>query len=83
MAKLKDEFRELEAAASAADLWEDQQRAQGTLQQMSDLRATIEEVEGFWATLADVQTAVELAQLEVFLQLLLLSSHAWSKGFTK
>ena len=65
VAELRRRLAELEGAASAADLWESQERAQATLQQMADVKGTLEEVEGFQALLADVSTAAELAQLEV------------------
>ena len=65
MDQLREQFQHLEEKASAADLWDSQEKAQSTLQEMSDLRGVIEEVEGFQALLVDVQTAMELAQLEV------------------
>lgn len=65
MDQLRKQFQQLEAKASAADLWDSQDKAQSTLQEMSDLRGVIEEVEGFQALMADAQTAIELAQLEV------------------
>ena len=65
VAELNRKLAELEAAASAAGLWDSQERAQATLQQMADVKGTLEEVEAFQALLADVSTAAELAQLEV------------------
>ncbi|CAL8465217.1 g4752 [Coccomyxa elongata] len=61
---LRDQYAALEQAASASSFWDDQESAQATLQQMSELRGTIQEIEGFQGLLGDVQTAIELAQME-------------------
>ena len=65
LARLKQRLKDLEKAASASDLWDSQERAQATLQEMADVKGTVEEVEGFQGLLADISTAAELAQLEV------------------
>ena len=62
---LRDQYAALEQAASASSFWDDQESAQATLQQMSELRGIIQEVEGFQGLLGDVQTAIELAEMEV------------------
>lgn len=61
---LTDQYAALEQAASASTFWDDQESAQAMLQQMSELRGTIQEIEGFQGLLGDVQTAIELAQME-------------------
>lgn len=64
LASLRDQYAGLEQAASAGAFWEDQESAQATLQEMSELRGIIQEMEGFQGLLGDVQTAVELAEME-------------------
>ncbi len=64
---LRDQYTGLEQAASASSFWDDQESAQATLQQMSELRGTIQEIEGFQGLLGDVQTAIELAEMEAWL----------------
>jgi hypothetical protein len=64
LASLRDQYAGLEQAASAGAFWEDQESAQATLQQMSEFRGIIQEMEGFQGLLGDVQTAVELAEME-------------------
>lgn len=73
LASLRDQYAALEQKASAGDFWEDQDRAQATLQQMSELRGTMQDVEGFQSLLGDVQTALELAEMEASLLLMRLT----------
>lgn len=63
--ELKKQCAALEEAASAADFWDDQQKAQATLQQMSDAQSALDEVQGFQDLLDNVDTALEIAELEV------------------
>jgi peptide chain release factor 2 len=63
---LRRQFASLEEAASAGNFWDDQRRAQATLQQMSEARSALQEMQGFQDLLADVDTALELAEIEVY-----------------
>ena len=65
VAELEQQYSQLEQQASASDFWECQETAQITLQQMSDLKSSLDSVRGLQSLLSDVQTAVELAELEV------------------
>ncbi len=64
LTSLRDQYAALEQAASDGAFWEDQESAQATLQQMSELKGIVQEVEGFQGLLGDVQTAIELAEME-------------------
>lgn len=63
--KLEVEFSSLEQKASAPEFWDNQETAQAVLQQMSDLKSSLDSARGLQALLSDAQTAVELAELEV------------------
>lgn len=63
--KLEQHYSALEEQAGATDFWDSQASAQATLQQMSNLKSSIDSVKGLQSLLSDVQTAIELAELEV------------------
>ena len=62
---LEQQYSLLERQASASEFWDSQETAQATLQQMSGLKESLDTARGFKALLSDVQTAIELAELEV------------------
>ena len=61
---LRERAAELEAAASAPDLWDDQERAQAVTSQLSLVQGDIRRVEGLRRRLDDVVVLVELAEAE-------------------
>ncbi|CAL5222319.1 g4663 [Coccomyxa viridis] len=64
VAKLEQQYSLLEQEASASDFWDSHDTAQAALQQMSGLKSSLDAVRGFKSLLSDVQTAIELAELE-------------------
>lgn len=81
IAKLEQQYSLLEQKASASDFWDSQDTAQATLQRMSDLKSSLDVLRGFKSLLSDVQTAIELAELEVRPALhLLMILAAWPPG---
>ena len=61
---LRERAAELEAEASAPDLWDDQERAQAVTSQLSFVQGDIRRVEGLRRRLDDVVVLVELAEAE-------------------
>ncbi len=61
---LRERAAELEAQASAPDLWDDQERAQSVTSQLSLVQGDIRRVEGLRRRLDDVVVLVELAEAE-------------------
>lgn len=62
---LRRRLAELEAAAGAGDLWEDQARAQAVLQQLTRLRSEVGQLDRFLGQLEDLAVACELLEMEV------------------
>ncbi len=56
----------IQTATAADDFWEDQERAQAVLQQISTLKHAIAEVETLRGFVEDAQTAVQLAEVGFF-----------------
>ena len=64
--KLEQQYSALEQQASAPEFWDSQETAQATLQQMSNLKSSMDSVKGLQALLADAEAAMELAELAVW-----------------
>ena len=62
---VKASIQKLEGQTSAGDLWDDPSKAQGLLQQLTRTKEQLQEVQSLQKLLDDVQTAIELAALEV------------------
>ena len=62
--RLRKEFEELEAEASAPDLLDDPEKAQVVTSKLSRVQATINRVSGIRRRLDDVPILIELAQDE-------------------
>jgi len=62
--RLRKEFEELEAEASAPDLWDEPEKAQVVTSKLSRVQATINRVSGIRRRLDDVPILIELAQDE-------------------
>ncbi|KAL4856834.1 Peptide chain release factor PrfB1 [Chlorella vulgaris] len=61
---LKRRLADLEKAAGASDLWDEQKRAQSVLQQLTVLRDEVAQLERFCGQLEDLEVAVELLEME-------------------
>ncbi|MBX9694076.1 MAG: peptide chain release factor 2 [Cyanobacteria bacterium] len=59
--ELKDQLQELEKETLEPDFWQDQNKAKGTTQKLSRLRASIERYEGWHKRLKDLKDLVEIA----------------------
>ena len=64
--KLEQQYSALEQQASSPEFWDSQEVAQATLQQMSNLKSSMDSVKGLQALLADAEAAMELAELAVW-----------------
>ncbi len=62
--RLRKEFEELEAEASAPDLWDEPEKAQVVTSKLSRVQSTINRVSGIRRRLDDVPILIELAQDE-------------------
>ncbi|WP_448562441.1 peptide chain release factor 2 [Trichothermofontia sp.] len=62
---LQANIQDLEQTAAQPDLWEDQARAQAVLQELNDLKAHVQRLQQWQATLDDTRAILELLELEV------------------
>lgn len=62
---LRARLAQLEAAAAATDLWEQQARAQGVLRQLAAAREEVGALDRFSGQLEDLGVALELLEMEV------------------
>ena len=65
LAAAKARLAILEQQAAAGDLWEQRDRAEALLRQITGLKEEVEELEGLGAVREDLGVAVELMELEV------------------
>lgn len=61
---LKAKIRDLEQQAAQPELWEDQTRAQKTLQQLNDLKSNLQQYHQWRSSLEDTKAIAELLELE-------------------
>ncbi len=64
MPALKAKIRDLEQQAAQPELWEDQTRAQKTLQQLNDLKSNLQQYHQWRSSLEDTKAIAELLELE-------------------
>ena len=62
--KLKQQIADLSEQASAPDLWDDPERAQGVTSKLSHLQAEVDRLERMTARIDDLEVLVELAESE-------------------
>jgi peptide chain release factor 2 len=62
--KLEAQIADLEQIASQPTFWEDQTQAQGTLQQLNDLKGNRDQFHQWCTTIDDAKTAIELLEME-------------------
>jgi peptide chain release factor 2 len=61
---LDAKIQDLEQVAAQPELWDDQARAQRTLQELNDLKASLAQMASWRSRLEDLQAGVELLELE-------------------
>lgn len=64
MPALKAKIRDLEQQAAQPEFWEDQTRAQKTLQQLNDLKSNLQQYRQWRSSLEDTKAIAELLELE-------------------
>jgi peptide chain release factor 2 len=72
---LAAKIQDLEHVAAQPEFWEDQTQAQDTLQELSDYKSHLAQLEGWRASLEDTQAILELLELEAD-EALLQEAHA-------
>ncbi|MEL7008203.1 MAG: peptide chain release factor 2 [Cyanobacteria bacterium J06629_2] len=61
---LKAKIQDLEQRASQPEFWDDQATAQQVLQELNDLKSSLEQYQGWQTTLEDTKAIAELLELE-------------------
>ncbi|EHC18025.1 MULTISPECIES: peptide chain release factor 2 [Fischerella] len=61
---LTAKIQDLEQIAAQPEFWEDQVKAQGTLQELNDLKAHLQQYEQWQSSLEDTKAVLELLELE-------------------
>jgi peptide chain release factor 2 len=64
LAHLKAQIRDLEQIAAQPDFWDNQERAQATLQNLNELKSVLEHCDRWYAKLEDAKAITELLELE-------------------
>ena len=64
MPALDAKIQDLEQISSQPDFWDDQNTAQKTLQELNDLKAHVQQFEGWKSNLDDAQAILELVEVE-------------------